>query len=941
MRLRALSSASLSRRFALAAAILTAAAVLLIALISFWLINEQRASASALQEQREIAFHARTLAVNLAALSSRIGDAADNPILTTNLRDSAARQPYLRPFLDGLRQMNGIPVQVALTDFEGKPIASNSGQPFTNEELAWLREQIARDSERATILQGQPGARLLGVEFVRSARTQAPEAALIYKARLSDLAPAPWISFAWEGYSMRHVARPEMRSVPVSAPASMAHLRLRLEADTRALRDPLVPPHLQYAAILAISLALAGIVYLAGSRLADELTRDLRRLEAFSSSLGDDDDAPRHVELAGSSEVSSLAHSINRMLDRLYLQRTGLEDERQRFYQLANTIPQMAWIAEPDGTLSWFNERWYEYTGTTPKDMEHHGWNKVHDPAVLPAVTRDWKAALASGKPLSMTFPLRGADGRYRRFFTSFAPLRDSDGNITHWFGTNTDMSQIEQAERAVRRSEERLQQGLVAARMAVWEWTVDSGTLSFAANLRSVFGIDFNSMEQAWPLIEPDDLAPLRAAIAGALATQGDYHALVRAARADDGAMVWLDLRGRAGSDGSGAAAVHTIAIDVTERKRAEEALRVADQRKDEFLAMLAHELRNPLAPISSAAAMLGLAYAHEPRVRQIADIVARQVAHMTRLVDDLLDVSRVTHGLVTVQRDLVDLRPIASEAVEQTRPLAQARAQLIHASLPEQPVWVRCDRIRLAQVITNLLNNSVKYSPPGETIHLSLATEAGTALLSVRDQGAGIDAELLPHVFDLFIQGKRTLDRAEGGLGLGLPLVRKLVELHGGSVSAASAGEGKGSQFTVRLPLDVETMPGQAEPPTAPAPARPLRLLVVDDNVDAADSLAMLLDVDGHQAVVAYSGRAALALATADRFDAMLLDIGMPEMDGYQLARALRTAGVAAALVAVTGYGQDQDRARVREAGFGAHLVKPIDRDALTRVLDQLQRA
>ncbi len=305
MRLRALSSASLSRRFALAAAILTAAAVLLIALISFWLINEQRASASALQEQREIAFHARTLAVNLAALSSRIGDAADNPILTTNLRDSAARQPYLRPFLDGLRQMNGIPVQVALTDFEGKPIASNSGQPFTNEELAWLREQIARDSERATILQGQPGARLLGVEFVRSARTQAPEAALIYKARLSDLAPAPWISFAWEGYSMRHVARPEMRSVPVSAPASMAHLRLRLEADTRALRDPLVPPHLQYAAILAISLALAGIVYLAGSRLADELTRDLRRLEAFSSSLGDDDDAPRHVELAGSSEVAA------------------------------------------------------------------------------------------------------------------------------------------------------------------------------------------------------------------------------------------------------------------------------------------------------------------------------------------------------------------------------------------------------------------------------------------------------------------------------------------------------------------------------------------------------------------------------------------------------------------------------------------------------------
>ena len=943
MRIRALSSASLSRRFALAAALLTAAAVLLIALVSFWLINQQRARASLQQEQREIAVHARTLATTLSTLSLRIADAAANPILTTALVDPVERQRYLRPFLDSLRQVHTVPLQVALTDIDGKLIASNSAQPFSSQELAWLRERIARGNDEAAILMGQPGPHLMGLEFVRPPRAAVPGGVLVYKLSLADLEPAPWISFAWDGYSMHHVAAPELRSVPVRVPPEMAALHLRLEADTRALHDALAQPSLQYAGIVAMALALAGIVYLAGSRVADRLTRDLRQLEVFSSSLGDIDEAPRHVELVGNSDVSSLAHSINRMLDRLHQQRTRLDSERQRFYQLANTIPQMAWIAEPDGTLSWFNERWYEYTGTTPADMEHHGWNKLHDPAVLPAVTRDWKAALASGKALSMTFPLRGADGRYRRFFTSFAPLRDSEGNITHWFGTNTDMTQIEQAERAVRRSEERLQQGLVAARMAVWEWTVASGALSFAANLASVFGTAFTSMEQAWALIAPDDLAPLRAAIAGALATQGDYHALVRVIRAGDGELVWLDLRGRAGSDGAGAAAMHTIAIDVSERKRAEEALRLADQRKDEFLAMLAHELRNPLAPISSAAAMLSLAYAHEPRVRQIAAIVARQAAHMSRLVDELLDVSRVTHGLVTVQRELVDLRPLASEAAEQTRPLAEARAQLIRVTQPAQPVWVRCDRIRLVQVLTNLLNNSVKYSPPGESIALSLSTESGMAVLSVRDQGAGIGAELLPQVFDLFIQGKRTLDRAGGGLGLGLPLVRKLVELHGGSVSAASAGEGRGSTFTVRLPLDVETRPGPAEPAAAGAapPRRPLRLLVVDDNVDAADSLAMLLDVDGHHAQVAYSGSVALELAAAARFDALLLDIGMPEMDGYELARRLRAAGVPGQLVAVTGYGQDQDRALTREAGFDAHLIKPIDRAALGRLLEQLQRA
>jgi PAS domain S-box-containing protein len=936
-----LASMSLSRRFALSAAILSAAAILLISLISLWLVSEQRASAAAVLAERELGFHARSVGTNLQSLTTHIGDVANNPILATALVDSAGKELYLLPFLQGVRQINGIPVAVALTDFEGKPIATNGADSFSTEELAWLRQQIAHDSDRSAILQGPHGDRLLGVHLMRYSRTSTPEGALFYKVRLRDLLPVPWSSFAWEGGAGRFVEQPALQRAAIPAPPVMAHLQLRLEADARALAAPLNPPTVQYIGIAVIALVLAGVVYLVGVRLAHGLTRDLRRLEAFASKLDHDAPAKQYAELVGSKEVVNLARSINRMLDRLYLKREHLQRERKRFYQLANTIPQLAWMAEPDGTITWYNDRWYEYTGLSPKDMQGDGLTRAHDPSVLPSVMRDWKAALASGKAVSMTFPLRGADGRYRRFFTSFAPLRDEHGNIIQWFGTNTDMSQIEQAEQAVQRSEERLRQGLVAARMAVWDWSVPSGALSFAANLKSVFGAGFANMRAAWALFAPTDLPELRAAIDSAVATQGDFQALVRVRRADDHSQVWLDLRGRAGIDTDGNAVMNTIAIDVTERKRAEEALRLADQRKDEFLAMLAHELRNPLAPIGSAAAMLGLAYAGDARVRHVGEIIGRQVAHMTRLVNDLLDVSRVTSGLVTIQRERVDLRTIANEAVEQIRPLALARAQQLESSVPDQPVWLHCDQTRLVQVVTNLLNNSVKYTPKGGSIRLTLGVADGMADLRVRDNGAGISADLMPDIFELFTQGKRTLDRAEGGLGLGLALARKLVELHGGTLTAISAGEGKGSEFSARLPLDTE-QPAAAGPlvPDASAVSSSLRLLIVDDNADAADSLAMLLEVAGHRPSTAYSARSALELSGADRFDAMMLDLGMPDIDGYELAERLRAAGTACPLIAVTGYGQERDKRHTRAAGFSAHLVKPIDADALAQVLEQLQR-
>jgi PAS domain S-box-containing protein len=805
--------AALSQRFAIAAAILTAAAMLLISVVSFWLIDRERTRANDLLQQREVTFHATTVGHNLQALTTRLADVAASPILATGLVDSAGKETYLTPFLHGLRQMNGIPVQVLFTDFEGKTIADNGGDGgggFGARELAWLRARLASGDERAALQDGE----LLGVYLLRYARTRTPEGALMYKVRLADLKPTPWSVLA-PADARPPLAREIAARVPL--PANLAHLGLALREDEGRLAAPLDTPAPQYLLIAATTAVLALLVFLLASRLALGLTRDLRGLEAFSASLGDAGISNRRAPLAGSREVVSLAGAINRMLDRLYEQHAHLEAERRKFHQLSNNIPQMVWMADPDGNIVWFNDRWYAFADARPGEVSIDDWRKLHDPAILPEVMRRWGQAVVTGEPDQMTFPLRGADGRYRSFYCSIAPLRDAGNRIVQWFGTCTDVSELEQAERAVRYSEERLQQGLVAARMAVWERDPVAGAVGFSANLHSVFGKQWDNVAELWELVHPDDRAQLDEAVGRALSdaggsgdssddtggARGEYRATVRIRRADDGRWIWIDIRGRLGLGPDGrSTVVHAVAIDITERKHAEEALQLADRRKDEFLAMLAHELRNPLAPISSAADMLRIAYSNEPRVKQISEIVARQVAHMRHLVDDLLDVSRVTRGLVTIASRPLDLRRVVSEAVEQSRPLVEARRHQLEVTLPDAPVTVDGDHTRLVQVVANLLNNAAKYTHEGGRIEVTLDARDGQARLAVRDNGTGIGAELLPVVFDLFTQGSRTLDRAQGGLGLGLALVRKLIELHGGQVAATSPGLGQGSTFTVTLP-------------------------------------------------------------------------------------------------------------------------------------------
>jgi signal transduction histidine kinase/CheY-like chemotaxis protein len=351
-------------------------------------------------------------------------------------------------------------------------------------------------------------------------------------------------------------------------------------------------------------------------------------------------------------------------------------------------------------------------------------------------------------------------------------------------------------------------------------------------------------------------------------------------------------------------------------------------DRRKNEFLAMLAHELRNPLAPIRNAAQVLQTPGAGAQHQQWAKGIIERQVHQLTRLVDDLLDVSRITRGKIKLQLEPADVAAVVGRAVEISGPLIDQRKHTLHVALPPGPLQAVLDPVRFAQVLANLLNNAAKYTEEGGTIWLNVERPGDELLFRVRDTGIGIQPELLPQVFDLFIQADQSLDRSQGGLGIGLTLVRCLVELHGGSVQAFSPGPNQGSEFVVRLPVRSEAPPsgnGAAAPPTA---SSSFRVLIVDDNVDAAESLALVLQAMGQVVRTAYDG--VRALETVERFgpDVVLLDIGLPGMSGYEVAREMRRRGLSdVLLVALTGYGQQEDQNRAREAGFDHHLIKPTD--------------
>ncbi len=393
-------------------------------------------------------------------------------------------------------------------------------------------------------------------------------------------------------------------------------------------------------------------------------------------------------------------------------------------------------------------------------------------------------------------------------------------------------------------------------------------------------------------------------------------------------------------------------LEIEIAQRKRAEEMLKEADRRKDEFLAMLAHELRNPLAPIRNAVQILQLRMPAEETLRQPLEVIDRQARQLAGLVDDLLDVARITRGQINLRKQPLELAEVVDQAVETSRPLVEERRHRLAIHLPHEPIFVEADPTRLAQVILNLLNNAAKYTEQGGDIRLTVerADDGSSVVVRVRDNGMGIAPDMLPKIFEPFMQGERALDRAQGGLGIGLTLVRRLVELHGGTVQAFSEGLGHGSEFVVSLPVIPNTEMwrragsvgnGQS---SANASGSPLhvprwRILIVDDNRDSADSLAVLLDMLGHEVRTAYDGETGLHFAEDFSPDIVLLDIGLPRLSGLEAARRIRNdLGLRDAfLIAMTGYGQEEDKRRSREAGFNAHLVKPVDFGEMKALLER----
>jgi PAS domain S-box-containing protein len=497
--------------------------------------------------------------------------------------------------------------------------------------------------------------------------------------------------------------------------------------------------------------------------------------------------------------------------------------------------------------------------------------------------------------------------------------------------------------EDALRQSAARLQLALATGRVSVWDWDLRSGAMAWSAEHFSLLGLHpatASASYQTWAArVHPDDLAGVEAAMQHARAERTSYGIDFRVVW-PDGSIHWVEARGQfLGTDADQPARMIAAMVDLTERKRVEAALHEVNRQKDEFLAMLGHELRNPLAPIRNATYLLRHSGSVEPRLERFCDMIDRQATHMVRLVDDLLDASRVTSGKIRLQTERVNLSTMVQQAAETVRPLIERKGQTLTLDLSPELIEVEADAARLVQVIANLLDNAAKFTPEHGRISLGTERAGPSATIRIRDTGVGIAPELLPRIFELFVQGTVSLDRAEGGLGIGLPLVHRLVAMHGGHVTAHSAGPGQGSEFVVTwpgLPPLRSAVPGapHARPPTF---SERLRILVVEDNVEVAESLVLVLDLKGHEVRTAYTGFAALTLAPVFAPHVAFIDLGLPGLDGYEVARRLRqqSACQSTLLVALSGYGRPEDKQRAREAGFHHHLTKPVDPSTIEALL------
>lgn len=674
----------------------------------------------------------------------------------------------------------------------------------------------------------------------------------------------------------------------------------------------------------------------------------------------------------------------------------ALRDSEQRFRLMAETIPSMLWTAAPDGTITYANERWFEYCGLTP-EQNAGGWPElVLHPDDYQRCVEAWTRALQEGTEYEIEVRNRRHDGAYRWFVTRAVPLRDDSGSIVQWFGTTTDIDDRKQAEQTSRFLADA---SATLAELADYESTLQRVARLAVPAFADWCAVDLVKTDGSVHRLSVTHTDPVREKLAHEVVRRyppqlSDPHGIMKVLRTGETewaaaipdsllselaqdeehlrimrqlgwkSYICVPLRSRTRTLGvlSFVTTESGRVYDETDLAAAEDladraaiaienanlvaALKEADQRKDEFLAMLAHELRNPLAPIRNAVQIFRVVGSPVPELRWATDVIDRQVHQMTRLVDDLLDVSRITKGKIELHRERVELAVVVNSAVEASRPLIEKLGHELIVSVPPWPIHLEADLTRLSQVLLNLLNNAAKYTDQGGRIWVTAEQRNNHVQIRVKDTGIGIPEEMLPRVFEMFTQVDRSLERTEGGLGIGLTLVKRLVEMHGGTVEARSDGPGEGSQFIVCLPLaeeitDQRLLEPIGDPEKFVTPVT-RRILVVDDNWDAAESLVMLLRMMGNEVHTAQDGLEAVAIAAEVRPDVVLLDIGLPRLNGYEVARRIReqVGGREMVLVALTGWGQEEDRRRSTEAGFDHHLTKPVDFATLQQLIADMNR-
>ncbi|MBC7984068.1 MAG: response regulator [Candidatus Obscuribacterales bacterium] len=576
-------------------------------------------------------------------------------------------------------------------------------------------------------------------------------------------------------------------------------------------------------------------------------------------------------------------------------------------------------------------------------DIRHQGLETLLDKAYSTGETVTIRGMRISLQRAPNTYPVEVfADFSYQ-------PIIEFDGTISGIFLQGYDVTEQHRAMQALRESEERFRLAVESSSLGTFDWDAETDSVVFSAEACRIFDLDRPSFDRKnhAPRIHPDDQAQVDAAMAAAMDSdkravyRTKYRVLLR-----DGSTRYVEAFGRVkfGHDGNNKnRAVRFIGVlwDITEQHLLIEALKDGDRRKDEFLATLAHELRNPLAPIRQAAQIGKSANANATQIRWSHTVIERQVHHMALLLDDLLDVSRISRGRLELRKEWVDLLKIIETAIEVARPIIEGKHHTLQIDVPNVPVMMAADPLRLSQILGNLLTNAAKYTDAHGVVRLCAQASSDEVEIGVHDNGIGLTVESMANIFNMFSQVTSPIDRSEGGLGIGLSLARGLVELHGGNISVASEGTGRGASFTVRLPRQTHreeyAAPNVATASQESIANQPGRVLIADDNVDGAESLAILLASEGYEIRTAFNGQDALRIATEFVPDVAVLDIGMPKLNGYEVAKKIKDTAPHSpiTLIALTGWNQPEDRRRSREGGFDHHFAKPVDMTQLKNAL------